>query len=273
MAHKVFLVSLILGVACVVVPPPVIVPQPPQPLVAGVQTHFDSGVVDPQVLRDLKSFGYTVARMDLQRVDNSSAQWLIQTVKQAGLRPLAIVRDAGQMLSLPDDIDFELRNEPDLEGPDPQTYRGLMVDIARVADGRRVWVGAISNFNDRGFKYLRAIGEIPPGVGVSMHNYGDGEFAPTERKYAYFIDIVGQRPFVITEFGYPTADIPELESASLIKREFEWWAQHGAHFAVVYQLNDGHRSNETYGLRRVDGSWKPSAHIFIEPTPTNTWGR
>lgn len=257
------LVALVLGIllACVPLPPPVVDPQPPQPLVGGVQTHFDAPI-DERVLADLKRLGFQVARLDVQRCDLRTALFMIQQTKDAGLLPLAIVRDAGQMYTLPADIDFELRNEPDLEGPDPQTYRGLMLDMARVADGRRIWVGVVSNFNERGFKYLQAIGDIPENLGVSIHNYGDGEFAPTERKYAQFIGIIGQRPFIITEFGYPTYDIPEEESAALIKREFEWWAAHGARYSIVYQLNDGVKKSERYGLRRLDGSWKPSAFVL-----------
>lgn len=256
------LVLLVLLLACTGLgPPPVIVPQPPLPVVGGVQTHFGY-LIEPEILRDLKKFGYTVARLDVQRVDAQTALAMVRQTKDAGLTPLAIVRDAGQMLQLPADIEFELRNEPDLEGPPPAEYRGLMLDMARVAGGRRIWVGSVSNFNERGFNYLKALGEIPENLGVSIHNYGDGEFAPTEAKYAHFIDIIGQRPFIVTEFGYPTVDMSEEESAAKIKREFEWWGAHGAHYSIVYQLNDGAASHEKYGLRRFDGSWKPSAFIF-----------
>lgn len=234
-------------------------PQPPTPVAGGLQTHFDA-LVDPAILAPLAGWGWQYARVDVQRVDTWTALRIIQQVKDAGLKPVAIVRDAGQMLQLPDDIDFELRNEPDLEGPTAQVYRGLMLDMARMAAGRRVWVGAVSNFNQRGFDYLRALQPFPDEVGISIHNYGDGQFAPSHARYAYFIEIIGQKPFVITEFGYPTADMSEETSAALIRDEFEWWAQHGARFTILYQLNDGpNPDTESYGIRRVDGTWKPSA--------------
>lgn len=260
LALLVLLVACRSGLGPTPVPSPT--PQPSQPLVGGIQTHFDSPA-DPQILQDLRRLGFQVARLDIQRTDLPTALGMIEQTKVAGLLPLVIVRDAGQMLQLPADIDFELRNEPDIEGPSAQTYRGLMHDMARVANGRRIWVGAVSNFHDRGFKYLRELGPIPDNLGVSIHNYGDGQFAPTEQRYAKFISIIGQRPFIITEFGYPTADMSEEESATKIKREFEWWALHGARYSILYQLNDGPNKNqESYGIRRLDGSWKPSAFIF-----------
>lgn len=277
MAHKILPISLIVGLlACTGLgPPPDIIPQPPAPNMPGVQTHFDA-LVSPEHIEPLAGWQWAYARVDVQRADAYTANAIVQQVKEAGLRPLAIIRDAQQMLELPDDIDFELRNEPDLEGPPPQVYRGLMLDIARLADGRRVWVGAVSNFNERGFDYLRKLGTIPPNLGVSIHNYGDGEFAPTEAKYAHFIGIIGERQFAITEFGYPTEDIPELQVARLVREEHLWWAAHGARFSIMYQLNDGPNDGESYGLRRMDGSWKPTAFIWTENNVrffSNVWGK
>lgn len=55
----------------------------------------------------------------------------------------------------------------------------------------------------------------------------------------------------------------------MVDLEWDFWERVGAEGAVLYQINDGPTSTsarpvalDTYGIRRLDGAWKPSAHTF-----------
>jgi hypothetical protein len=224
-------------------------------------------------LTELKNLGWQVIRLDVQQTDSDTANYMVYEVMIAQLRPLVIVRDAAQIraMGVPD-IDYELRNEPDLEGPSPADYRQLMIAAARATQdiGARLYVGAVSNLNDRGFAYLHAIRPFPEGVRVSVHRYGDGTFddphsgfANRENEVRWLQAAIGDLPFAVTEFGYPDGDMSEEEAARRIRVEFEFWAGK-ADFACLYQLNDGPRNFaiDKFGIRRIDGSWKPSAYVL-----------
>ncbi len=103
---------------------------------------------------------------------------------------------------------------------------------------------------------------------MSVHRYGDGSFddphsgfANRDREVHWLRAAIGDRPFSVTEFGYPDGDMSEEEAARRIRVEFEFWAGK-ADFACLYQLNDGRGTHEQFGIRRLDGSWKPSAYVL-----------
>lgn len=242
--------------------------------------HYESA----ELLRSVADLGWKVARMDNQRTSVQDTINQMREFEAAGLKPYVIVRDAEQLAQLPSGYDYELRNEPDLEGPSPDEYKKLMWDAAHVArsNGQRLFVGTISNLNKRGFDYLNAILPLPEWVGFAAHRYGDGSFdkphAPyhsREGEVRGLRSIIGNRPLIVSEFGYPTRTkqdkwgfvalgLSDKESVYRIKQEYLFWEQQGAVFSCLYQLNDGHTQNEQFGIRGNDGTWKESAYIFRE---------
>lgn len=249
-------------------PSPVDPAEPMAQTLPCLQVGF-TAFVSQQDLDAVSRLGFKVVRHDVQGYEAVHINPLIDATRSAGMEPLLIVRDADQMRNLPNNIMVELRNEPDLEGPDPVSYRNLMLEAALVAKNKEqtLYVGVVSNLNDRGFDYLKAIREFPDNVRVSVHRYGDGTFQNPHRgfssrhaEYKWLKETVGNRSIAVTEFGYPTSDMSESDQAYRIQQEFEFW--HGkTDFTCLYQINDGFRSNERYGIRRLDGTWKPSAHV------------
>ncbi len=252
-------------------PTPTDVPHNPQNIVTPcLQTSFGDRV-DPSILRMVGQFGFEVARLDLQRVDRDSAILQIQDHLSVGLTPLATIRDGNQIRQIGLPVWYELRNEPDLEGPTPEEYRILVEDAveANREVGGRLFIGVVSNLNDRGFDYLKAIRPFPAGVDISVHRYGDGTFEHPHKGFSsrnaevkWLKETIGPRKFAVTEFGYPTSDMSEEEQAKKIRQELEFWYQK-AEFACIYQINDGpgNTRSHRYGIRRSDGSWKPSANV------------
>ena len=255
---------------------------PQDQYVVGVQTHFDA-LVGADTLNALKSLRFSMARIDAQASDDATTLAMADEAVAAGLRPLVIVRDGAQLDQLPDGIDAELRNEPDVNGPGPAVYAQLVRETAEIARLRqqRLWVGAISNLNGRGLEYLRNLGELPADVGVSVHRYGDGTFehahdgfADRDAEVAALRAIIGDRPFGVSEFGYPKnrygwgpfrRQITPERAALLLRQEIAFWARHGAAWSVIYQLNDGPTDSreDRYGIRAFDGTWRPAARVLL----------
>jgi hypothetical protein len=247
-----------------------------------VQTHFDA-LVGRDTLNALKSFRFSIARIDAQASDLPTTLAMIDEAEAAGLRPLVIVRDGVQLEQLPDGIDVELKNEPDLNGPTPAVYAQFVSEAAKIAHrGRQtLWVGAVSNLNRRGLEYLKNLGELPADVGVSVHRYGDGTFEnphdgfpSRDAEVAALRAIIGDRPFGVSEFGYPkhrygwgpfSGQITPEHAALFIRQEIAFWRRHGAAWSIVYQLNDGPTDSraDRYGIRAFDGTWRPAARVLM----------
>ena len=272
-----------------IAPPTQPVPPPPTSHAVGVQTHFGA-LVGADTLSALRAFGFEIVRIDAQTSDIDTTLDMISEAQAAGLQPLVIISRPEHLPWLPEGLDYELLNEPDLNGPPPPVYAELVLKAAEVARQRsqRLWIGAISNLNERGFNYLRDIGPLPHDVGVSVHRYGDGTFehahdgfATRESEVAQLRALIGNRPFGVSEFGYPTnrngwgpftSRITPDEAAILIRAEISFWARVGARWSVIFQLNDGptEMRENRYGIRAFDGTWKPAARVLVE-APLLPW--
>lgn len=234
-----------------------------------LHTGFGLGAADINTLAAIKGFGFQVSRIDAQRISIQDTLAQIDDHLAVGLTPLVIIRDAEQLEQLPPGY-YELRNEPDLEGPPPSEYSLLMHAAAAVAErrGQILYVGVVSNLNDRGLGYLNALRPFPNDVRVSVHRYGDGSFDSPhsgfdnrDSELRWLRAAIGDLRFAVTEFGYPDEDMSPTEATRRIRVEFEFWAGK-ADFACLYQLNDGPRSNEHFGIRDVHGDWKPQAYVL-----------
>lgn len=234
-------------------------------------------------LTTLYQFGFDGCRLDCQDITPELRSELIREVEAAGLYPFVIVRDASQMDGIHGGVNIEIRSEPDIHGISPDDYR-LQIEAAYSEARQRgliLWAGTVSNLNERGIEYLRALRpqDWPADLPVSVHWYPHGRspldphpgFATREAEVAALKDIIGDRPWGVSEMGYHTGRNlclgfwPWRWSDADVARhaEFEWkfWAHHGARFAVWYQLADGPEDTKEhlYGIRRTDGTWKPVA--------------
>jgi hypothetical protein len=241
--------------------------------------------------------GVQLVRLDCQHVSPVTAGALVQEVIDAGLVPYPIVREAAQLQYLPAGLNVEWMNEPDLNGPAPAAYERAVHSVARLAeDGHlHLWAGGVSNLNARGFRYLRDAGvqQWPASVAVSVHRYPHGDhpttphggFTSREHEVETLRALIGSRPWGVSEFGYHTANragwLDRLlgrrrqwtddQVAAHVAWEWAFWARMGAAGAVLYQITDGDSAGtatpqaiDTYGIRRLDGTWKPVAATFAK---------
>jgi FRG1-like domain len=248
---------------------------------AGLQCGFGAPL-GAALLEQLRLIGFTIIRLDLQKVDDALTHSLAEEVITAGLQPLCIIRRAEQMHHLPEGALVELGNEPDLEHEHFPLDEYIevaeeCVEIA-VANKRRLYLGAVSNLNPRGFRFLRAMpwAEYPPEICCSIHRYPDGDsphnpHLPAKSREAEVMilkDIVGDRPLACTEVGYH--DSPsgwsEAEVADNMAWERGFFSEQGFEIVSAYQVNDGPVEDPEpiahFGFRRAGGSWKPVAFEF-----------
>lgn len=147
--------------------------------------------------------------------------------------------------------------------------------------------GGIANLNSRGFRYLADLLRAPScplaEITIGFHRYpeaGRGPFAPHDRyrsredEWAAFAKIVGARPVACTEFGYHTAPsdpftLSNAEVADAVLWDLDFYEPRGVQLAILYQLNDGPTPTwiDRYGVRALDGVWKPVAEAVRDRTP------
>lgn len=254
----------------------------------GLQVGFGE-LIGAALLADLRARGCQVIRLDAQTspsLEHTTA--LVNEVTDAGLQPCTIIRDAAHLSAIPDGQLVEFGNEPDLGAqfgwPDASEYIRLAREAAEVDEGRhQLFLGVVSNLNERGFSFLEAMDwpTIPLYVGCAFHRYPDGDdpqpAVPSrerrfrgpdhrDREVAELRRIVGNRPLALTEVGYHTArSLTEQQQAANMAWERAFWQRHGID-AVAYQINSGPDPREVqhqYGFRRVDGTWRPVATAWF----------
>lgn len=265
-------------------------------MIRGIQAGFGELLGAP-TLAALRELGVQLVRLDCQASSPMATGALVREVIDAGMVPYPIVREVAQLEHLPPCTNVELRNEPDLNGPRPVEYETevhLMSAACRV-HGLHLWAGCVSNLNQRGLRYLRDAGveRWPDDVCVSVHWYPHGDrrenphpgFYSRQHEVAQLLGLIGDRPWGVSEFGFHTATrkvswLDRLlgtrgtawtddQVAAMVAEEWAFWEAHGATGAVLYQVNDGPSADsarpaalDTFGIRRLDGSWKPVAATF-----------
>lgn len=265
-------------------------------MIRGIQAGFGELLGAP-TLTALRERGVQLVRLDCQASSPMSTGLLVREVLDAGLVPYPIIREAAQLAYLPAGTNVELMNEPDLNGPSPADYEAAVQHVSRHAAGAglRLWAGCVSNLNQRGFRYLREAGveRWPAEVCVSVHRYPNGHspvtphsgFRSREDEVDVLLNLIGDRPWGVSEFGFHQAArklswLDRLlgvsgrawtddQVAAMVAEEWAFWEGAGATGAVLYQINDGPSAGsakpaalDTFGIRRLDGSWKPVADAF-----------
>ena len=266
-----------------------------------ITPYLQAGFGEPighDLLVELRDrFGIRGIRQDLQGVhDQALGEALIQEILDADLGVLAILSNLTQVAWLSQGCHAEWRNERDGDQA-PADY----ADEARlfVAECHRwgvlPWVGAISNIDKDSLRWLELVlmtlpTSLPP-FGVSVHHYAHGSriwdphpgFSSVEAQVWELQRLAGGRPIFVTEMGFSTAPRNPVGKWAwllrLLGKKEQWSDQQVAQFlherwgfwesyavaACTYQLNDGPNPNaadDRYGIRRLDGRWKPSAQTF-----------
>lgn len=266
----------------------------------GLQMGFGEEVATP-IVDELTQFpGLQVMRVKAGSNADRTRRILAQ-VTSRGWHPLVLVTAVSQLEGIPSDVrlDVEVQNEPDI-GTDnngvpmaPSAYAAMVFEVKAWANARRaagqairVWAGAVSNLHARGFSFLRAaIPLLPDGVGISAHWYAPAgtdmraghDHLSRQQEVDTLKALAGDRPWAITESGWHTAQQSkgwwifkrrwrwtDAQVAACVAVETEFWRAQGASLFVLYQLNDGLNDTplERYGVRRVDGSWKPVSQLW-----------
>jgi hypothetical protein len=265
-------------------------------VIRGLQAGFGD-LLGSATLAELRERGVQLVRLDCQKASPKGTEVLVREVLDAGMVPYPIVSEAAQLHYLPAGTNVELRNEPDLNGPTAAEYETSVHHVSRVAEGAglHLWAGCVSNLNQRGLRYLREahVERWPASVRVSVHWYPHNDtnrnahpgFYSREHEVSELLQIIGDRPWGVSEFGFHQAarkvswldrwlgvkgtPWTEAQVAAMVAQEWDFWADAGAVGAVLYQVTDGPTAGtdrptalDTYGIRRLDGSWKPVAATF-----------
>jgi len=255
----------------------------------GLQVGFGE-LIGPDLLRALAALGFTLIRCDMQPVlEPRHFRILLDEVLAAGLNPMPIIRpEQSTWLPSTPALDIEVLNEPDLTGWAWRDYAANVNAVCTAVDGRhRVWAGSLSNLTPSRLGWLqRVIGSIPVSVGITVHRYpknGADDAAPQEgfksrdAEIEWLKTIIEGRRWGCSEFGYHTGPQrrghlwwterwhwTDAQVAAFTQRDLRRWEAWGAEFAVYYQVNDGSGGGpiDRYGVRRLDGTWKPVAKVF-----------
>jgi len=193
---------------------------------------------------------------------------------------------------------LEIGNEPDLAHSRFKHHPGDLADTVRecysaireFSENSPVLTPSVSNLNERGLSYLRRMLDrgVPEGASIAVHRYPKGRspsdphdpYDTRDDEVAALLSLVGGRDVWVTETGRSEGPgwvrrflfqktefwLTEEEVADYMEAELRIWARFPRVKALVwYQLNSGsNRRDElhNYGIRRVDGTFKPIAERF-----------
>jgi len=248
------------------------------------------------LLEGVETRGFTLARIDLRQFATVEiAREHIQHAVNLGLRVLGIVENAAHLAEVGAPMTYaELRNEPDfLEKMDPWAYAVLVTPFVEAARecGAAPCIGAISG--TAGLDWFRQVLDYTnpdPFVIRTWHRYPVGHSATAPQGgYATRDDEIDAWKALngpgalwgVSEFGWHQAPQRRIswlpaygwnawrwtdeEVLNNAAHEWAYWLSHGAQFACFYQITDGPTDTreDRFGLRRVDGSWKPVAESLL----------
>lgn len=188
----------------------------------------------------------------------------------------------------------EVGNEPDRSHwkPDPDGFGQLVAQaydiVRRLSPDTRVVSGGIASLSPEALGWLeRALVYIPQAVAVGFHPYRDGGprvprpgYKSRTEEMAALSRLAGDHMLWCTEIGWHTAprrrDFPlcftstklsDGEVAAYLREELRIEYQFGAEVCCIFQIQDGPSPTEyehRFGIRRTDGTLKPSAYAVRE---------
>jgi hypothetical protein len=232
---------------------------------AGLQTHFGAPL-GLDLLKQIKAFRFSMCRIDAQKTTPDDLRTILAEVQAAGMKPLVIANSYSTLVDLPPGTNVEWMNEPNLKGITPAQYlSSLDSEAAGTFSTLKFWIPAVSNLNSDGLHYVAEVLRLgaPSAAGISVHDYDDNGDGLSQLKA-----LIGTRQWGVSEFGYNAhvtrllwwhAGLTDAEAAEKIRQRLVKLSAAGAAFGCVYQLNDGATADSRYGIRRVNGTWKPQA--------------
>lgn len=255
-----------------------------------VRQEFRFGIDDATVAQLVADFAGRPARLLalLGGGTNAAAGRRIEPHEFALLGTRVVTAAAAAGLS---GVLIEVGNEPDIGHVGYRTRPEDFADAIRQthlavrAAGFQgpVITGGISNLSPARLTYLEAVvrAAVPLDVVVGFHRYPHRlgphvphpGFATREAEWARLQGIADGRAVACTEFGHHTARrrfglfgvlrkrVSDATVAEHIAFDLEYFRERDALLAAVYQLNDGPTGAaiDRYGVRRADGTPKPSA--------------
>jgi len=268
----------------------------------GLQTHFNAPIGLDTLAHLAADVGVRWCRVDAQTCDTATLLEMIADVRAFWMVPLPIVYDLDRLRGVPAGMDVEWSNEPDGDIL-PSLYReGLDAACALALElGLRLWGPCISNLDRDSLRWMEMVrGDgWPDGLyGITVHRYGNGTFAwahdgfdSREAEVEKLLTLCDGRPFMVTEFGYPSTptarirrgpkrtrflapdlQLDEDQQAANITKEWAFWKPYTDR-PFLYQINDPPDPDDgCYGIRRClpDGTltdWKPAAYTFPKESP------
>lgn len=188
----------------------------------------------------------------------------------------------------------EVGNEEDLKGKrwskDPAGWTALVKDVATIAASYspdiQVVSGGVSSVSREAMDWLTRskVRELNENVVIGYHQYRSTPpqqplkgYASRDEEFEALVEASGARTVWCTECGWHTAQRSE---GWLCRRKWAYTDEQVALFLqqeialnvgkaecfTVYQLNDGpnpSNDQDCFGIRRIDGTLKPSAGILI----------
>lgn len=195
----------------------------------------------------------------------------------------------------PNMLAVEVGNECDLPGPferNPQGFGKMVANAAEIVRGMAptttVVSGGISHCGVEKLRWLNAaMFYFPPDVAVGYHPYRDSgpekgrpDYSSREEEFFALAGIAGGRPVWATEIGWHTAP---RKKKGFLAHGHEWWTDEqvakflveelrremlfGAEVMAIFQIHDGpdgQQAEHRFGIRRTDGTLKPSAFAVKE---------
>lgn len=234
--------------------------------------------------------GIRIKADHLPALPESYVVTLAREVIAAQMQPYTSIRTAEQFTALTLDAPgalVGLGNEPYFK-ENRWTFDGYVHEAKRCLAfskeaGVPIYLGEIANLNLDGFDWFSALlnalkGHLHEFVRFSAHRYPNDKpttphkgFTSREHEVDYWRRMIMKacgepRPLLIGEVGYNNKTFSEAAAADYMAWEARFWNEQGIDFVFAYQINDGPTSHvlDSYGFRRLDGSWKPVKDAFFQ---------
>lgn len=256
--------------------------------------------IGPDLLAQLKSFGFHGCRQDILRPEDAKA--LVHEQLAAGMDGIYIVRDALsarmttialQNAYLPGII--ELGNEEDSKQTPKQYHRQFVEHyraVREVSAQVPVFTAGITTTDRKRLDWLRDVYAqgIPADCGTAIHTYRQETppgwakpgFGSRAAEYEAVREIIGpSRRLILSEIGWHLAPFTvkkgwfgseqktytETQVADYLLEECRIASENGVESLTVFQITDGPDPNNyehRFGLRRMDGTWRPTLTACME---------
>jgi hypothetical protein len=233
-------------------------------------------------------------RMTREHPKTTGAPWTREDLRQH-VEDICRKLDELDYFDRPDPPALEIGNEPDIgvdswkENPKllGETFTECYATVREFTERSVVLTPSVSNLNQRGLAYLgRMLARgLPEGAAIAVHRYPNGRdpanphlgFATRDAEVQELLRLAESTDVWVTETGrsegpdrvrvlfQPDLEfrMTEDEVSAYMEAELRFWAGIPQVKAVTwYQLNSGSDPNnplDHYGIRRVDGTFKPVA--------------